>query len=92
MLADPRTRSRGDEEPGARLSRRLMTRAEMGIVPEVRAGYYVSTQDRPAFETDLTPEQLDSVFDQLYEDDKRWREESNGQQSAQNGPAKNDAQ
>lgn len=57
----------------------------METVPEVRAGYYVSTQDRPAFETDLTPEELDSVFDQMYEDHERWQEQSNGHLPGQNG-------
>jgi hypothetical protein len=57
----------------------------MEVVPKVRAGYYVSTQDRPAFETDLTPEDLDSVFDQMYEDHERWAREANGHQPEQNG-------
>ena len=73
----------------ARLVGRLLTAVEMEHVPEVhpRAGYFISTQDRPAFETDLTPKELDSVFDQMDADLKRWQQERDEQQPTSNGVA-----
>jgi hypothetical protein len=49
--------------------------------PEPRAGYFVSSHARPAFVTGLTPEQIDDVFDLVYENTVRWSQPS----SQQNG-------
>jgi formate-dependent nitrite reductase cytochrome c552 subunit len=45
---------------------------------EPRAGYYVSTQDRPAFVTNLSSEEIDEVFELMRQDQRRWYPVSNG--------------
>lgn len=57
-------------------------------VSEQRAGYYVSTQDRPAFITDLSPHEIDEIFDLMHADHARWHG-SNGNRV--NGNGKSDA-
>jgi hypothetical protein len=49
--------------------------AQGGLVDvssEPRAGYYVSTQDRPAYVTDLSSDEISAVFDLMHADHARW--------------------
>jgi hypothetical protein len=41
---------------------------EVPDAPEPRAGYFVASHARPVFVTDLSSQQIDDVFDLLYED------------------------
>lgn len=52
---------------------------------EPRAGYYVSTQDRPAFITNLSSEEIDEVFELMRQDQRRWHGVSNGNGKHANG-------
>jgi hypothetical protein len=47
-------------------------RGEGGIVPETRAGYFVSSQNNPPFETDLSSQEISDVFSLLRADQQRW--------------------
>lgn len=48
---------------------------------EPRAGYYVSTQDRPAFVSELSTDDFDAVFDLMRQDLDDRSSQTNG-----NGP------
>jgi hypothetical protein len=47
--------------------------------PEPRAGYYVSTQDRPAFVSELGADDFEAVFDLMRQDlDRSTETDGNG--------------
>ena len=53
---------------------------------EPRAGYYISTQDRPAFITDLSSDEIDDVFELMRKDHDRWHLERDGNGNNSNKP------
>ena len=46
--------------------------------PEPRTGYYVSTQDRPAFVSELSADDFDAVFDLMRQDLDDRSSQTNG--------------